>query len=85
MSRLALEVKPGVFVADINARVREKIWQRISQEWMLDAIMLFSTNSEQSYRIYSNGSPDREVMDFDGLQLLSKPVKKKNELLLKCE
>lgn len=77
MSRLAIEVKSGVFVADVNSRVREKIWQKIISKWKLNAIMIFSTNTEQSYGIKVNGDTERTVIDFDGINLLSKPVKKK--------
>ena len=77
MSRLAIEVKSGVFLADINTRVRDKLWERISQKWNLNAIMIFSTNTEQSFGIMVNGDPERSVVDFDGISLLSKPVKKR--------
>lgn len=76
MSRLALEVKSGVFVATINARVRDKLWQKITTKWHLNSIMIFSSNTEQSYDIRTYGSPDREVIDFDGLKLISRPIKK---------
>ena len=80
MSRLAIEVKSGVFLADVNSRVRDKLWDRIIASWNLNAIMIFSTNTEQSYGIRVNGDPERSVIDFDGISLLSKPVKKhKNE------
>jgi CRISPR-associated protein Cas2 len=76
MSRLAIEVKSGVFVASINARVRDKLWDKIATSWDLNAIMIYSSNTEQSYGVKVNGDPDRSVIDFEGIQLLSKPVKK---------
>lgn len=76
ISRLAIEIKTGVFVADINRRVRDKLWTKIADKWCLDAIMIFSTNKEQSFDIRMNGFPGRQVIDFDGLKLISKPVKK---------
>jgi CRISPR-associated protein Cas2 len=76
MSRLAIELKSGVFVADINARVRDKLWEKIAYGWNLNAIMVYSKNTEQSYGIRVNGDPERSVIDFDGISLLSKPVKK---------
>ena len=80
MSRLAIEVKSGVFVATINARVRDKLCDRIVKEWHLNALMLYSTNTEQGYVIRSNGDPEREVVDFDGICLLSKPIKKSHSM-----
>ena len=76
MSRLAIEVKSGVFVATLSARVRDKLWDRIVNKWDINAIMIYSTNNEQSYYIRSHGDPDREVIDFDGISLLCKPNKK---------
>ncbi len=76
MSRLALELKSGVFVADIGARIREKLWRKIVEDWKLNAIMLYSTNAEQSFKILVNGDPSRTAVDFDGITLLSKPVDK---------
>ncbi len=76
MSRLAIELKPGVFLSDIGSRVREKLWKKISLEWGLDAIMIYSSNTEQSYRICINGSPKKQVVNLDGIQLLSNPSRK---------
>ena len=63
-------------MADNNARVRDNLWKKIVEDWQLNAIMIYSTNTEQSYQILSNGDPDREVLDFDGISLICKPVKK---------
>jgi CRISPR-associated protein Cas2 len=76
MSRLAVELKSGVFVATINARIRDKLWEKIVSKWRLNAIMIYSTNTEQLYGIRVNGDTEREVLDFDGIFLLSKPIKK---------
>jgi CRISPR-associated protein Cas2 len=73
MSRLAIEIKSGVFLASVNARLRDKLWERITMQWNLDAIMVYSAKTEQSYGIRVHGNPKREVIDFDGLALLSKP------------
>jgi CRISPR-associated protein Cas2 len=78
MSRLTLEVKAGVFVGTFNARVRDKLWERITKEWNVNAIMLYQTNNEQGYGIRSHGDPDKEVIDFDGIMLLTKPRRLKD-------
>ena len=79
MSRLTLEVKAGVFVGTFNARVRDKLWERITKEWNVNAIMLYQTNNEQGYGIRSHGDPDKEVIDFDGIMLLTKPKRLKDD------
>lgn len=79
ISLLAIEIKPGVFVANINARVREKLWQKICMKWDLDALMVYSSNNEQGYQILSNGDPSREVIDLDGITLLARTCRRKND------
>ncbi len=79
MSRLAIEVKSGVFVASIGARVRDQLWDRISNEWKIPSLMIYSTNSEQGFAIRSHGNPDREVIDFDGVLLLARPQSSDSE------
>lgn len=75
MSRIAIEVKSGVFVATLNARVRDKLWEKITKKWDLKSIMIYSSNTEQSYSIRVHGDTTREMIDFDGISLLSKPTK----------
>lgn len=75
MSRLAIELKSGVFLADLSARVRDKLWEKITIEWGLSAIMVFSASTEQSYMISISGEPTKSVENFDGILLLSNPKK----------
>lgn len=79
MSRLAIELKPGVFVATIGARVRDQIWKKVCEDWKSDAIMLYSSNTEQGYVIRSNGDPSREIVEFEGLLLMAKPDPRANK------
>ena len=75
MSRLAIELKSGVFLADLSSRVREKLWEKITIDWGLAAIMVFSANTEQSYVIRTSGEPTKTVVNFEGILLLSNPSK----------
>ena len=65
-----IETKPGVFVGSLNALVREKIWQTIADYKMRGALMVYSCNNEQGYRIEILGEPTRTVVDLDGIQLI---------------
>jgi CRISPR-associated protein Cas2 len=81
MSRLAIEIKAGVFVATINARVRDQLWIKICTEWKNPAIMIHSTNNEQGFAIRTFANPEREAVDFDGISLLCRPQsKEENEV-----
>lgn len=69
MSRLTIELHPGVFVGNISRRVREKLWDKITEKWNADSLLLWTTNTEQGYAALSNGDPSRELVDIEGLTL----------------
>ncbi len=73
VSRWLLEIAPGVFVGHINARVRDRLWERI-QDTLKDgrAIMVFSARNEQhlDFRVFRS---DWQPTDCDGLQLIKHP------------
>ena len=70
MSRLTIEPKANVFVGTFNARVRDKLWAKVTEKWDVPALMIFTTNAEQGYKIRVHKDPSRDVVDFDGLSLL---------------
>jgi CRISPR-associated protein Cas2 len=74
MSRLTIELKAGVFVGNFGRRVREKLWTRITEEWKVDALMIYKTNTEQGYAALSNGDTSREIVDVEGMVLTQYPV-----------
>jgi len=69
MSRLAIEFKAGVFIGTINARVRDKLWEKVVNKWNLDSLMIYTTNNEQGYAVRSNGDTSREIFDCEGISL----------------
>jgi CRISPR-associated protein Cas2 len=69
MSRLTIELRPGVFIGNIGRRVREKLWERIVEEWHANALMIYSTNNEQGYSALSNGDTTREIVEYEGMIL----------------
>ena len=71
ITRWMLEIRSGVFVGNISALVREKLWEHICTKAADGAVtMLQSAANEQGYRIQSFGDTTRRVKDFDGLQLI---------------
>lgn len=71
-----LEIDTGVYVGNLNTRVREEIWDRVCKNIGNGrAIMVFSSNNEQKMRFYTYNS-DREIVDFDGLYLVKKSLPK---------
>lgn len=74
LSRWLLELKAGVYVGSVSAMVREKLWEKACKSAGDGACMLiWSTNTEQGFKIDFWGDTSRRVYDWEGLQLLTKP------------
>ena len=72
-----LEIKTGTFVGNINAAVRELLWERLTKKMRKGgATMIFTTNNEQGFDIWTYGDPKKRVEDFDGVVLIktAKPL-----------
>ena len=69
------EIDVGVYVGNVSARVREQLWQRVTEN-LSDgrATMVFSTNNEQKmdFRIHNS---HWQPVNFDGLRLIMRPTK----------
>ena len=71
LTRWLLETKPGVFVGKLNARVRELLWKKVCSDCnQTGALLIYSSDTEQGFRIEMCGDPTRTVIDLDGLQLI---------------
>lgn len=71
ITRWMLELRPGIFVGNVSALVREKFWKALCQKLKGGAvILLHSVANEQGYKIRTLGDTARRVKDFDGLQLI---------------
>jgi len=74
LTRWLLEPRPGVFVGQVSARVRDRLWDRLCRS--LDtgaALLIYTTNTEQGFGLRSYGETSRELVDFDGLWLIRLP------------
>lgn len=73
LTRWLLEVSPGVFVGEVSARVRDRLWERtLALIRSGRATMVYSANNEQhlSFRVYQ---PDWQPLDCEGVELIRKP------------
>ena len=71
LTRWFLELKPGVFVGNVNAKVRDLLWDRICTTDRADgAVMVYSSNTEQGFSMRLAGTPKRQMVDLDGIQLV---------------
>lgn len=74
LSRWLIEPRAGVFVGDVSAMVRERLWQRIEKSRKSGgALMIHSADTEQGFTWRAAGDTSRSLRDFDGLALVQKP------------
>jgi CRISPR-associated protein Cas2 len=74
LTRWLLEPRTGVFVGNLNARVRDKLWEKACDGAKGGACMLIhTTNNEQGYTFRTFNDTSRLVYDWEGLQLVTKP------------
>lgn len=74
LTRWLIEIAPGVFVGHIPTRIRDLLWQRITQHLRHGrALMVHSTNGEQRLAFKVHGH-DWTPTDFDGIQLMMRPL-----------
>lgn len=73
ISHWLLEIDTGVFVGTVSQRVREALWQRVTQHLKNGrAIMVYTARNEQrmDFRVHNAAW---EPIDFDGLKLMLRP------------
>ncbi len=74
LTRWMLELRPGVFVGNISALVRDKLWEVICLKLRGGAaLLLHNADTEQGFTIRSSGDSSRIIQDFDGLLLTRIP------------
>ncbi len=90
LSRWLIEPKTGVFVGHVSERVREKLWEKCTHGKRKGGVVLiWSSNTEQKFKIRMSGETNRDLIEVEGLQLIQIPghYKKANRLnnLIKYE
>lgn len=79
LTRWFLELKPGVFVGQVNTRIRMLLWERICQtDSATGAVMAFSAPNEQGFEMKVYGDPRRHVTEFEGVQLVTISAESEN-------
>ncbi len=74
ITRWLQEIKAGVFVGNVSALVRDKLWQKACGSCNGGAcLIIWSCQGEQGYRIDFWGLSSRIVTEWEGLQLMTKP------------
>lgn len=70
LTRWLLEISPGVFVGNVSARVRDLMWDRVT-EFVDDgrALMVHAAHGEQRLSFAVHGH-DWTPVDYDGVTLM---------------
>ena len=75
LTRWLIEPHPGVFIGHVSALVRDRLWQKCCAGSKGGGIVqAWSTNNEQRFQMRTFGTTRREMVDFDGLQLIRLPI-----------
>lgn len=71
LTRWLFEVKSGVYVGNVSALVRDKLWEKCSQSRGAGSVFqAWSTNNEQRFAMRLAGDPNRCIVDWEGVQLV---------------
>ncbi len=77
LTRWLLELHAGVFVGNVSAMVRDKLWEMVCARMRgkCGGMLVHTSAGEQGYAIRTYGTTTRQIVDFDGLYLAGKPAK----------
>ena len=72
LSRYCLEVRAGLFVGRIDARMRELLWEKVGQlaKQKTNGVMIWRTSNAQGYAFQTIGTGSREPIEMDGIWLI---------------
>lgn len=74
LTRWLLEIRPHVYVGHVNARVRDKLWEKACQKVAEGSVLqIWNTPNEQGYMLRSFGEPTYRIRDFEGVLLVERP------------
>lgn len=71
LSRWLIKVSTGVYVGHVSARVRDKLWEKCVEKRRAGSVFqAWSTNNEQHFAMRLVGDNGREIVDWEGVQLV---------------
>ena len=70
-----LEVKSGVYVGNMSAAVRERLWSKVKDNVNEGAaLIIYSAKGEQGFAMEICREPERSVIDLEGLYLIKRTI-----------
>ena len=75
LTRWMLEVRAGVFVGTLSARVRAKLWALVCRRnHKGGSLLIYRTPTEQGFMVEAHGDTSRSIIDNEGLLLVRRPL-----------
>jgi len=75
LTRWLIEPYPGVFVGHVTAMVRDRLWLKCCRAKRTGGVIqIWSTNTEQRFQMRAHGDTRREIVEFEGMQLIRLPA-----------
>lgn len=74
MTRWLLELRAGVYIGNVSAAVRDRLWEKAVNETRENrgsGLLVFSADTEQGFDIRITGMPTRQIIDMEGIKLVS--------------
>jgi len=76
ITRWMLQPRAGVFVGNMSAMVRDKLWDKVEEDAPAGSgMMIHSDDTEQGFSVRAFGDPTRQFVDFEGLVLVRMPTR----------
>jgi CRISPR-associated protein Cas2 len=71
LSRWLIQVRSGIYIGHVSARVRDMLWEKCCIKRKAGSIFqAWNTNNEQRFAMRLEGDNDREVLDWEGVHLV---------------
>ena len=76
LTRWFIEPQSGVFIGHVSALVRGHLWEKcVKSRGAGGVLQIWSTNTEQRYKMRMYGDMSRRIIENEGLQLIAIPEK----------
>lgn len=75
LSRWMIQPATGVFVGDLSAMVRVRVWERLRAYKRTGAcVMICAAGNEQGFEVRQHGDRSFAPIDLEGMALISRPT-----------
>lgn len=79
LSRWLIEPRAGVFVGNVSAMVRDKLWEKVTKTTPDGgAIMIHNAMTEQGFTARIFGDTTRTLVDLEGILLVQVPQRRES-------